>query len=138
MRRLPSWLLSRLTLCLALTMALWLATSSTTAASSLTVAPGALSFVAIEGGANPPGQVIAIIASGPNAVSWFATGGASWLQVMPSAGEAPASVFVSANVAGMAAGTYSGTILITARQAGIGSRVVSVSLTVTPQSAPSQ
>ena len=130
--------LSRLTLCLALTMALGLVTSSTAAAQSLTVAPGGLSFVAVEGGANPPGQAITVIASGPKAVSWFAIGGASWLQVMPTAGEGPGSVFVSANVTGLAAGTYTGTILVNARQAGIGSRVVSVSLIVTPQSTPSQ
>lgn len=133
----PVRLSSLLTLCLALTLAMWLAVSSTAAAQSLTLAPGALSIVAVEGGANPPGQVFTVITSGPT-VSWFATSGAPWLQVMPAAGEGPGSVFVSANVAALAAGTYTGTILITARQAGLGSRVVSVSLTVTPQSAPSQ
>ena len=127
----------RFALCLALTMAFLGVASSTKAASALTVTPGGLSFVAVEGGSNPPIQSLTIVSSGSKGVSWFATSSVSWIQVIPLTGTTPASAFVSPNVAEMAAGTYTGTILVISRETGV-SQVVSVSVTVTPQGTQSQ
>lgn len=129
--------LQRFTLCLALTMALWVVASSANAARALAVTPTSLSFVAVEGESNPPAQSLTIITPGSTAGEWFASSSGSWFQVIPLAGTTPGSAFVSANVAGLAAGTYTGTILVISRQTGT-SQVVSVLLTVTPQSTQSQ
>lgn len=117
---------------LMLVMALLLVISSTRVALALTVTPTGLSFVAVEGGSNSPAQSLSIITSGTTPESWFASSSGSWFQVVPLAGTTPSSAFVSANVAGLAAGTYTGTILVISRRTG-DSQVVSVSLTVTPQ-----
>lgn len=127
----------RVTFCLALTIAFWLVLVSANVAQALNVTPSGMSFVAVEGGPNPPTQSFTITASGSTPEAWFASGGGSWFQVVPHAGTMPGSAFVSANVAGLTAGTYTGTILITSRQTGT-SRVVTVLLTVTPQNIPSQ
>lgn len=135
--RLRSSLSQGVVLCLALTMPLWVVASSANAARAFVVAPTALSFVAVEGGSNPPTQSLSIVASDPTAASWSASSGAPWLQVIPLTGTTPTSAFVSANVADLAAGTYAGTILFVARGTGL-SQVVSVSLTVIPQVPRSQ
>jgi hypothetical protein len=131
-------LLSRgVVVCLAVTMALWIMASSAKAAPALTVSPNGLSFVTVEGGSNPPMQSLTIFTPGSEALSWFAAGTASWIRVIPLAGTTPSSAFVSADVAGMAAGTYSGSIFFTSSQTGT-SQVVFVSVTVTPQIPQSQ
>lgn len=119
-------------LALAVTVALWIEASSAKAAPILTVAPAGLSFVTVEGGSIPATQSLTITTSGSEAVSWVAASTASWLQVIPPTGTTPSAAFISANVAGMTAGTYTGMILFTSTQTGT-SRVVSVSVTVTPQ-----
>jgi len=129
--------LQRFALCLALTVAFWVVASSANAARALTVTPTSLSFIAVERGSNPPVQSLIIVTPGSTAGEWFATSSGSWIQVIPLAGTTPGSAFVSANVAGLAAGTYTGTVLVISRQTGT-SQVVSVSLTVTPQSTQSQ
>lgn len=134
----PRFLLSqRLTLCLTLTMAFWLVLSSANLARALNVTPTTLSFVAAEEGPNPPSQSLTITTPGSISGSWFASSSGSWLQVIPHTGTTPDSAFVSANVAGLAAGTYTGTILFIARGSGV-SRVISVSLTVIPKTTQSQ
>ena len=121
-----------LALCLALTMAHWVAASSARAAPSLAVTPTGLSFVAVEGGSNPSMQSLTIFSSGSVPLSWFAVSTATWVQVIPLTGTTPSSALVSANVAGLTAGTYTGTIFFTSSQTGT-NQVVFVSVTVTPQ-----
>ncbi len=124
-------------LCLAVTPALCMVVPSATAAPALNVSPTAVSFIVVEGASNPLMQSITILASGTETVSWFATSSAPWVQVIPLIGTTPSSAIVMANVAGMTAGMYSGTILFASSQAG-SSQVVVVSLTVTPQTPQSQ
>lgn len=131
------WRWREMALGLAAMMALCMVVPSAMAAPALNVSPTALSFIVVEGGSNPPMQSITILASGTGTVSWFATSSASWVQVIPLIGTTPSSAVVMANVAGMTAGTYSGTILFASGQAG-SSQVVVVSLTVTPQTPQSQ
>lgn len=124
-------------LALAVTIALWIEASSVKAASVLIVAPTGVSLVTVEGGSNPGIQSLTITASGSGPLSWVAASSASWIQVIPPTGTTPFSALVSANVAGMTAGTYTGMIYFTSPQTGT-SQVVFVSLTVTPQALQSQ
>ncbi|MBI4382313.1 MAG: hypothetical protein HY574_14140 [candidate division NC10 bacterium] len=121
-----------LALCLAVTLALWLPARFARAAPALNVTPTGLSFVAVEGASNPSMQSLTIFSSGSEPLSWFAVSSVTWVQVIPLAGTTPSSALVSANVAGMTAGTYTGTIFFTSNQTGT-NKVVFVSLTVTPQ-----
>lgn len=117
---------------LSITIALWTVPSFAKAAPALTVSATALSFFAVEGASNPPMQSLTISTTGSETGSWVAASGVPWIQVIPSAGVFPSSVLVSANVAGMTPGTYSGTIFITSTQTGA-NQVVSVLLTLTPK-----
>ena len=124
-------------LAMAVTIALWVAAPLTRAAPALNVTPPSLSFVAVEGASNPSMQSLTIFSSGSEPLSWFAVSTATWVQVIPLTGTTPSSVLVSANVAGVAAGTYTGTIFFTSSQTGT-NKIVFVSLTVTPQTPQSQ
>ncbi len=124
-------------LCLAVTMVLWVAAPFARAAPALNVTPTGLSLVAVEGGSNPSMQSLTIFSSGSEPLSWFAVSTATWVQVIPLTGTTPSSALVSANVAGLTAGTYTGTIFFNSSQTGT-NKIVFVSLTVTPQTPQSQ
>ena len=87
-----------------------------------------LQFAYTVGGTIPPGQSLQITNSGGGTLTWSAALSASWLSVTPTSGTAPSPLTVSVAPAGLAAGTYSGTITISA--AGVTSQIVSVTLTV--------
>jgi hypothetical protein len=78
--------------------------------------PTALTFSYAQGGSQPPPQTLAISSSG-SALSFTAaastTSGGSRLSVSPGSGTTPANLSVAVNPAGLAAGTYSGSITIT-------------------------
>jgi uncharacterized protein (TIGR03437 family) len=101
-------------------------------AASVTASPAALSFGYQTVGAAPVSQTIQVSATGNAAVSFTAaatsTGG--WLSVTQSSGVTPASLTVSISPAGLAAGVYSGQIVLTANTAGSSQTIIPVSLTV--------
>ena len=98
-------------------------TSTTT---TLTVNPTSLSFSASTGGSSPPAQSISVSAS-PNTSFTASRGTATWLAVSPASGNTPATLSVTANVTGLAAATYTGTITVTG--SGL-TRTVAVTFTV--------
>jgi uncharacterized protein (TIGR03437 family) len=79
----------------------------------LTVAPALLSFQGVAGAADPASQSLQI-----SGVSWTAqattTSGGSWLSLSPSSSATGAAVTaqVSATLAGLAAGVYTGTVVV--------------------------
>jgi N-acetylneuraminic acid mutarotase/glucose/arabinose dehydrogenase len=73
-------------------------------------------------------QPIALSASDIMATAYSLTSSASWLTATPVTGSTPASVQVTANSTGLAAGTYNGTV--TANAAGYLSGTLAVSLVV--------
>jgi Viral BACON domain len=80
---------------------------------NLTVSPVALTFNAIANGAAPPAQALTV--SLPYRTSFVASasvsGGGNWLSISPSgAVSATRNVTASVNQAGLAAGTYHGTV----------------------------
>ncbi|MGI8991789.1 MAG: BACON domain-containing protein [Bryobacteraceae bacterium] len=90
--------------------------SLTVTAAALTVTPTALNFTQQMSGPAPASQALTVSnaggAAGFSAVAATTTGG-NWLSVMPASGTTPSQLMVAVNGAGLAQGTYSGTITIT-------------------------
>jgi uncharacterized protein (TIGR03437 family) len=82
------------------------------AALPLTATPASLTFNYAVGGTLPAAQSVAL-ASGSGSVNFTAASPGNWLQLNPSHGTTPASVTVTANPTGLAAGTYTGAVTIT-------------------------
>lgn len=97
----------------------------------LAVAPAGLSFAALEGGPPPTGQNLTITNGGSGLLDWSAGSSAGWINVVPAGGVGNGSTFVSASTSGLAAGTYSGTVTVSAAGAGGSPVVVPVTLTIT-------
>lgn len=101
------------------------------APSALIATPASLSFVAFAGQSAPPAQTITVYNQGTAALGWTATASAAWLTVNPGSGMLPQTISVSVNPSGLAAGTYTGAITVTASGAANSPQTVSVSLQVT-------
>ena len=104
---------------------------------TITISPASLAPVTFQiGGINPPGQPIAVSIAGGGAVAFSATAstttGGNWLSVSPTNGTTPANVTVSFNPAGLAAGAYQGTVIITVAGATNSPVSLPITLTVTP------
>jgi uncharacterized protein (TIGR03437 family) len=78
----------------------------------------------------PAAQSIQITNSGSGTLTFAATASQSWLSVSPASGTAPATLTVSVSPAALSAGSYSGTVLITASGASNSPLSVAVTLTV--------
>ena len=104
-------------------------------AAQLTASPASLSFTATQGGPNPPPRALTIGSSGaPLAVTL--SDDAAFLTVTPSAGTTTLTASVAVSIAGLAPGTYSGSVRATGSGAGNSPLSVPVSLTVAPPAAP--
>jgi hypothetical protein len=104
--------------------------------------PG-LSFTKTFGGANPLPQVLTAASNGAqfncDATASTNTGG-SWLQISPASGvyATPAAWVVTVNPsASLAAGTYTGQVVVQQYPSGIPSMTVPVTLIITPANTPS-
>jgi len=108
-------------------------------AQTLSVIPNSLTFNYQIGSAQPAVQTLAVSSTG-GTLSFTATaatsGGGVWLTASPSSGMTPGTVSVSIIPAGLAAGTYSGTITIAAAGATNSPQTVSVVLAVAPAPLP--
>jgi uncharacterized protein (TIGR03437 family) len=105
--------------------------------STLAVSPTTLQFTAPLGG-TAPNQSIQITNSASGTLNWTATAavtsGAGWLSLSPSSGTAPSTLTVSVAPAGLAAGTYTGTISVAA--AGASNTPASIGVTLIVSQAP--
>jgi murein DD-endopeptidase MepM/ murein hydrolase activator NlpD len=115
-------------------------TLAVAAAPALTVNPASVSFIAQQG-SNPAGQSLTISNTGGGPLDWSASESIAWLVGSPASGSLvagqSASLGISVNTAGLTAGTYSGTITVTAAGATGSPRTVDITLTVTaPPPAP--
>lgn len=96
----------------------------------------ALSFSAQQG-SNPTSQSVTVSNSGSGTLTWTASvGSGAFLSVTGGSGTGTGSFTVSVNSASLAAGSYAGTITVSATGASNSPRTVNVSLTVTPVDAP--
>jgi hypothetical protein len=96
------------------------------------VSPASFSFTATAGGANPANQSLSITNTGGGTLNWTGSVNQTWLGISPASGTAPSSVTVSANITGLAAGTYNGAITISAAGATNTPVSIPVTLTVNP------
>src|SRR5262249_56707394 len=76
--------------------------------------PASLSSTATAGGSNPANQTINITNTGGGTLNFTASDDAPWLTVSPSSGTAPSTLTASVDITGLAAGTFNGTITISA------------------------
>lgn len=93
---------------------------------SFTFAPAALVLSVAQGAAAEP--VTIALSSSPAAVSYALDESTSWLAVGPASGTTPAAPTVTFDIAGLAPGSYAGSI--TATGAGLPPRVLPVSLVI--------
>ncbi|HVE85548.1 MAG TPA: Ig-like domain-containing protein, partial [Myxococcales bacterium] len=105
--------------------------SSGAVSPTIGVSPSSFTFNGAVGGANPANQTLSISNTGGGTLSWSASTSASWLSLLPTTGTAPSSTILSVNTSGMAAGTYNGTVTVTATGATNSPVSVPVTLTLT-------
>jgi adhesin/invasin len=96
-------------------------------AGSLTLTPSTLNVISQINQAMPVKQPVTVGSNGVT-LNWTASASAPWLTVSPSSGTTPTQATVTVNPAGLAAGTYNGSILFTS--AGDGTAVLQVSYTL--------
>jgi hypothetical protein len=104
----------------------------------LAVAPLSLAFVGQAGGLSPASQSVVTNSSGKFAINYrvHAVSNGDWLSVAANTGATPGSLKITANPAGMAAGTYTGTVVLTSSDAANPSEEVEVFFTVTAATLP--
>ncbi len=100
----------------------------------LSISPATLTYDAAVGGPNPPMQAITVANVGLGAITWNATSDATWLSSVPTTGPLATGgstvVDVAVDVTGLAAGTYTGTLSISAAGATNSPQKVFVTLNV--------
>jgi len=107
------------------------ATLDITSLPILNVTPTALTFAGTAGGANPAAQSFAISNPGGGSFTWTASSNQPWLTCSPASGAATGPVSIQPNIAGLAAGSYSATITITAPGATGSPATIGVTLNLT-------
>ena len=105
-------------------------TLTVTSPPNLAVSPNSLSFSYLVGGTIPGAQAFSVSSSGAALTYTVAASGGTWLSAS-GGGTTPGSVSVSVNPSGLAAGTYNGTVSVTAAGAANSPQSVAVTLTVT-------
>jgi len=108
----------------------------------LQLTPAVLSFTGIDGGSNPPAQVLTVSNPGVLSLQWSAYSSANWLSITPQAGDvskgSSQSAWLRVNSSTLLPGVYGGFVTFASRGAAPvkGSpQSVYVSLTIVPQCA---
>jgi hypothetical protein len=101
----------------------------TATAPRLRLSPGALTFNYATGGSTPAAQNLNVNTDGAS-VSFTVSTTASWLTATPVSGTSPAAVSIAVNPSGLAVGTYTGSVTITAPGATNSPQSVGVTLNV--------
>jgi uncharacterized protein (TIGR03437 family) len=97
----------------------------------LSALPASLSFAYQIGSAQPASQNVSVASTGA-VLNLTATPGASWVGVVPTSTTTPATLAISVNTTGLAPGTYSSAVSISAANASNSPLSIPVTLTVTP------
>jgi len=96
----------------------------------LSVSPLTISMSATVGGSNPAAVAFTVTNTGSGTLTFTAASDSTWLSVSPTSGTAPQTLQASANIGGLAVGSYTGHIAITAAGAQGSPATVTVNLTV--------
>lgn len=94
----------------------------------LSVSRGKLTFGALAGGSNPAAQKFIIANTGTGALMWDVQTSVPWLAASPASGFNGAEIAVTANISGLSAGSYNGTLTISATGALDSPKTISVNL----------
>jgi hypothetical protein len=96
--------------------------------------PTSLSFTAQQGGSNPTARTLTISNAGGGTLSWSANDSTTWLSLSPASGTGTGTVTVNVTTGTLTAGSYSGTVMLSAT--GASSVIVPVTFTVTTAPLP--
>jgi hypothetical protein len=102
---------------------------------SLSLSASAMSFAGVTNGVAPAAQNLSITSSTATQATWTATSDSAWLTVPTTTQTTPGTIQVAANQTGLAAGTYTGHVTITAPVATGSPATVTVTFAVSPQAA---
>ena len=94
----------------------------------IVMAPASLNFTATLGQAAPAAQAVTIADGGYGSFNWTLSSDAAWLTATPSSGSTPASAGVSVSASGLAVGTYTGHVIVSA--AGVANSPLSIPVTM--------
>ncbi len=76
--------------------------------------PTSLSFTAQQGGGNPTAQTLTLSNAGGGTLSWSANDSTTWLSLSPASGTGTGTVTVNVTTGTLTAGSYSGTVMLSA------------------------
>jgi uncharacterized protein (TIGR03437 family) len=113
------------------------------ASPTITLNQSSFAFNGLLGATNPPVQSTIISNSGSGAFNWTTSAstvtGGNWLSVSPATGTGSNSITASVNIAGLAVGQYTGSIVVASTAATNTPQTISVTLSITspPTIAPS-
>ncbi|HWZ45574.1 MAG TPA: family 16 glycoside hydrolase [Candidatus Saccharimonadales bacterium] len=96
----------------------------------LGIAPSPIVFTGFQGQPDPTPVPMTIANLGGGTVNWTASSNTPWLTLSSTSGTAPSTLNVQASIAGLAIGTYSGSITVTAPGVSNSPQTVPVTLTV--------
>jgi hypothetical protein len=99
-----------------------------TALPALTASASAISFSAVVGGAAPAVQSLTIGANPAGAVAFTVSADQAWINLSASSGTTSSAIQVGANISGLAAGNYSGHVIVSA--AGVSNSPMSIAVTL--------
>jgi Domain of unknown function (DUF4082)/Concanavalin A-like lectin/glucanases superfamily/Fibronectin type III domain/Viral BACON domain/Bacterial Ig domain len=103
---------------------------------TLTVSPSSLSFSATEGGSSPAAKTLSVSNTGGGSMDWTASETAAWLSVSPASGTNAGTITVTPTTTGLAAGTYTTDVTVSASGATGSPKTIPVTLTVDPPAPP--
>ena len=110
-----------------------LSVTGTAAIPAIQLSLSSLAFLGTAGGANPVPNTFNISNTGGGTLVWTASNATGWLTLSPASGTNSGTVTASVNLAGLAAGTYSAIISVTA--SGVPAKSLPVTLTITAATA---
>lgn len=110
---------------------IWAVITISARAPTIAISPHRLEFQATLGGPNPAPKALEITNAGGGTLDWTATVDQPWIKLSPTQGQAPSSLTVSVEIAGLAVGTHSGRITIAAPGATNSPQIVAVTLRIT-------
>lgn len=109
-------------------------TPPTTPPPVIGASPLALTFSAQQGSGNPASQRLNISNTGGGTLTWAASENSNWLAISPASGTGSGAITLTVTTGARTAGTYSGTIALSAN--GALSVTIPVTFTVTAQPTP--
>lgn len=106
----------------------------TVPAPAIGASPLALSFSVQQGSGNPPSQSLNISNIGGGTLNWAAGENSPWLTLAPASGTGNGTITISAATGTRTAGTYSGSVTVSAT--GAPTVTIPVTFTITPPVSP--